>query len=130
MNGENSFVRLNKIQRAFLRAIEPWDNNSEFFGKLEKGDIVILGYSSEKCIVMIGELERAGYLTRIYNPPGVERDPITGIPVNPMCFTLSSDAFCYWYEYGMNLVLPVFLQLIAGSAGGLAVWLLTHLFFG
>ncbi len=130
MNGENSFVRLNKIQRAFLRAIEPWDDDAEFFSKLKEGDIVILRYSPEKSLAMLGELERAGYLMFIYGPRGIRRDPVTGKPITPAKFTLSSDAFCYWHEYGMNLVLPVLLQLLAGSAGGLAVWLLTHLFFG
>lgn len=128
MNGQNEFVRLNARQRAFLRAIEVWDDDPEFFGKLKRKEVRVAGYSPEKTLIMLSELEQAGYLTFILKAPGLKRDPITGAPIDPACFTLSSDAYCYGWEYAVNVVGPVLLQLLGGTAGGLVVWALTRVF--
>lgn len=125
MNGKNEFVRLNVRQRAFLDAIKVWDDDPKFFDKLSKGSVSVLGMPESKVRMMAYELDDAGYLKLLFTELNGRAKGL-----DPLGFTLSSDAFCYRHEYCVNLVLPVLLQLLGGVSGGLAVWLLTRVFGG
>ena len=116
MNHKQGFVRLNHEQKRILDLIKANDGYHRFFAELET-EYAFEGLSYERVIPVVTELQDLGYLKIIEDDNGL-----------PVGLGLSSWAYCYGWEYFINLVLPTILSVLSGVSGGLVVWLLTRLF--
>ena len=124
METKPEFVRLNRRQRVVLERLKSFDGDPELIDKVASGSADVLGMDPGALQVAIRELGDIGYLTVLYRgAPSREDRAVVGAK-------LHSVAFCYRWEYFVNLVLPAGAQFLGGISGGLVVWMLTKVFSG
>ena len=111
MAEKKGFVRLNREQKRLLELLKSLDGIEGGFGKLSIEGV--RDFQPVRTLPTLHELAQLGYVTVLYDEHG-----------SPFCINLSSWAYCYRWEYFMNLVLPVLLQMLGGVSGGLVVWVL------
>ena len=114
MADQQGFVRLNKEQKRLLRALKPLDGVEGGLARISAEGVK--GFEPIRALPVLYELRELNYVLITNDEQG-----------DPCYVCLSSWAYCYRWEYFMNLVVPVILQMLGGVSGGFVVWLLTKL---
>lgn len=116
----SDYVKLNKDQHQFLKAIRPFEYDTNYFDSLAYRDTVVPGMYYEYVEAMTKELMDIGYIT-------VGSDQIFDKPVP----VLSSTARQYERITALRALTSAARfagSVLTGASGGLVVYLLTRFF--